>query len=111
MFKTHQPFAPACNKPVGFNVMISAVRNVLDVLPSMFLLSNFQSNNFNMTNEQWQEPGIKEAWERAVIVITRRYVETHKAVIESALNNNIPTYFFRFEDMVRYTERELREVA
>jgi len=39
------------------------------------------------------------------------YQAYHEAMIEVAQNNIVPTYFYRFEDMIPDTEKEVNNIV
>ena len=86
--------------------MFSVVRNPLDVIPSFAYLIHMRSHSL-VPNEKLHEefPSWWDEWARTVA----KYIQQNHDFVVNTLSEKIPTYIFRYEDLVTDPEPVLNE--
>ena len=86
--------------------MIVVVRNPIDVIPSFAYLHAFRSHS--LTPNERLDVDFPEWWNEWVIKMAQCMQFNHTFTVER-LAKEIPTYFLRYEDLLKNPERVLKE--
>lgn len=96
--KTHYPDGFSLELDFDSNKSILCVRNPLDVLASQFSFMFTWTHSKSMIQQFHLD--FKDTWERMVRYQIHKWAAFHRWWMQHAQKNNLPLYFFRYEDMI-----------
>jgi hypothetical protein len=96
--KTHFPDEFSVELNFTTNKVALCVRNPLDVLASQFSFLLTWTHSKSLKGVFHEE--YKEAWERTVRYQIHKWAAFHRWWLAFAKENQVPIYFFRYEDLI-----------
>jgi hypothetical protein len=95
--KTHFPLRMPYDREYKSNIVLCCVRNPLDVFVSEFVQISSMTHNLSI-NENFSKDF--EEWDWMIRHETKVWKKWHEYWIEKAQSNEVPVYFFRYEDLL-----------